>query len=106
MIDMAREGHEEYMKRKIAEEEASLEDFPPSFDNVNNPLHYNKGGVECIDAIRAALGSELFQGYCNGNTIKYLWRHRYKGKPLEDLRKAQFYLERLILEQENEQDDS
>ena len=95
MIDMIREGHEAFMKRKLKE-----------VDLVNNPPHYNKGGVECIDAIRAALGSELFQGYCNGNTIKYLWRHRYKGKPLEDLRKAQFYLERLILEQENEQDDS
>lgn len=83
------------MKRKLKE-----------VDPVNNPPHYNKGGVECIEAIRAALGPELFQGYCNGNTIKYLWRHRYKGKPLEDLRKAQFYLERLILEQENEQDDS
>ena len=102
---MAREGYEAYMKRKMAEEEASMEYFLPGFDNVNNPPHYNKGGVECIEAIRAALGPELFQGYCNGNTIKYLWRHRYKGKPLEDLRKAQFYLERLILEQEHDKQD-
>lgn len=73
------------MKRRLKEEDA-----------VNHPSHYNQGGIECLDAIKAALGPELFAGYCKGNTIKYLWRYRYKGKPVEDLQKARFYLERLI----------
>jgi len=103
VIDMER--HEAFMKRKFDEYGNYGESNPP-VDIVNHPPHYNTGGIECLDAIRAALGSELFQGYCNGNTIKYLWRHRYKGKPLEDLQKARFYLDRLILEQENEQDKS
>ena len=82
------------MKQKSKESEVK-------FDSFNNPEHYNQGGIECLDAIKAALGPELFMGYCNGNVIKYLWRHRYKGKPTEDLQKARFYLDRLILEQDN-----
>jgi len=37
-----------------------------------------------------------FEGYCKGQVLKYLWRYRYKGKPLEDLRKAEWYLQLLI----------
>ena len=65
-------------------------------DNVNNPPHYNQSGIECIDAIRAALGDEGFKSYCQGNAIKYLWRHQYKGKPVEDLHKAQWYINKII----------
>lgn len=64
-------------------------------DAVSHPSHYTQGGVECIDAIRAALGPEGFQAYCDGNVIKYLWRWKHKGG-LEDLRKAQVYLGWLI----------
>jgi hypothetical protein len=60
--------------------------------------------VECIDAIRAALGDEGFQAYCQGNVLKYLWRHKYKGKPVEDLRKCAWYLQRLIETIEKEED--
>lgn len=42
------------------------------------------------------MSSTEFEGYCKGNILKYLWRYRYKGKPLEDLKKAQWYLQRLI----------
>lgn len=42
------------------------------------------------------MSSVEFEGYCKGNILKYLWRFRYKGKPLEDLKKAQWYLSRLI----------
>jgi len=64
-------------------------------DMVNNPPHYNKAGIECIDAIEAALTSEEFKGYCKGNNLKYTWRENYKNKE-EDLKKAHWYLSRII----------
>jgi len=67
-------------------------------DNVNNPPHYNQAGIECIDAIEAALG-DGFQYYLQGNIMKYLWRYRYKNG-VEDLRKAKWYLTKLIQEME------
>ena len=54
------------------------------------PQHYRQGGVECIDAIRAALG-EGFADYCTGNVIKYVWRYKHKNG-LQDLQKASVYL--------------
>lgn len=65
-------------------------------DNVNHPPHYNQGGIECIEAIKAALG-DGFVAYLRGNVIKYLWRCEHKGG-IEDLRKAAFYLDRAIKE--------
>jgi|TARA_Y100000296_G_C5105578_1_gene222373 hypothetical protein len=64
-------------------------------DMVNNPPHYNKHGIECIKAIEAALTEEEFKGYIKGNVLKYTWRENYKNK-LEDLKKAAWYLNRLI----------
>jgi|TARA_R110000744_G_scaffold239656_4_gene357040 hypothetical protein len=64
-------------------------------DMVNNPPHYNKHGIECITAIEAALTEEEFKGYVKGNVLKYTWRENYKNK-LEDLKKAAWYLNRLI----------
>jgi len=64
-------------------------------DEVNNPAHYNNGKVECIEAIEASMSPEEFKGYLKGNALKYLWRYRYKGKPVQDLEKAQWYLEKL-----------
>tara|TARA_B100001939_G_C16936469_1_gene616223 strand:- start:2070 stop:2333 length:264 start_codon:yes stop_codon:yes gene_type:complete len=66
-------------------------------DMVNHPPHYNQSSVECIDAIEAATGSN-FKFYLQGNVMKYLWRFDYKGEPIKDLKKAQWYLERLIKE--------
>lgn len=71
-----------------------------SVDNVNNPQHYNYGKVECIEAIEESMTSESFRGYLKGNCMKYLWRYERKGKALEDLRKAQWYLDKLIDEVE------
>ena len=65
-----------------------------SHDNVNSPAHYNQAGIECLDAIAAATG-DGYEYYLQGNIIKYLWRYRYKNG-IEDLKKAQFYLNRLI----------
>lgn len=69
-------------------------------DPVNKPSHYRHGGIECLDVIKAALDDEGFKAFCLGNSIKYIYRHKYKGKPLEDLKKAQFYLNKTISEME------
>ena len=61
-------------------------------DNVEHPSHYNAGGVETIEGIKAALG-DGFSDYCLGNVLKYVWRCKHKGKLVEDLRKAAKYLE-------------
>lgn len=74
---------------------------PPTPDNVNHPPHYTAGGVECIDAIRAALGHDGFVAFLRGQVIKYTWRLPHKGRPIEDARKAAWYQAKLIEELEN-----
>ena len=67
----------------------------PEYDVVTKPKHYNQDNcIECIDAIRAALGSG-FKEYLQGNILKYIWRHKYKNG-VEDMKKARWYLDRLI----------
>lgn len=69
-------------------------------DNVIHPIHYNQGGVECIEAIKAAtVGKTGIEAFCVGNAIKYLWRYENKNG-LEDVKKAAFYINRLISELE------
>ena len=67
-------------------------------DMVNHPSHYTSGGVECIDAITSALSSyeDSVDSWLVGQVIKYLWRAPLKGKYDEDIKKAQFYLNRLV----------
>jgi hypothetical protein len=60
-------------------------------DLVNSPTHYNQFGLECIDAIKLAVGEEGFVGYCHGNALKYLWRAEYKHSKRQDLAKAAWY---------------
>ena len=64
-------------------------------DNVNSPSHYNQDRIEAIEAICASLGPDGFQAYCKGNCMKYLWRYKYKNG-VEDLKKAQVYLNWMI----------
>ena len=61
-------------------------------DNVNHPKHYLKGGLECIQVIKAELTPQQYEGYLYGNVLKYMWRWLDKNG-LEDLRKAAKYLE-------------
>ena len=63
-------------------------------DPVDRPAHYNKGGIEAIDYIDQQLGEGSID-YCLGNTHKYLHRWRYKNG-IEDLKKARWYLDRMI----------
>jgi len=65
-------------------------------DPVNHPPHYNKGGIECIDAIKAMLSTDEFVGYLRGNSLKYRWRMRYKSNPIQDMKKAQWYETKLM----------
>ena len=64
-------------------------------DYVNQPPHYTAGGVECIDALQAALSPDEFRGFLKGNVLKYLWREAGKNGT-EDLLKAQWYLNKLL----------
>lgn len=61
-------------------------------DNVNSHAHYRQGGIECIEAIKASMSEEGFRDYLKGNVI---WRYKHKGKAIEDIEKALWYLNRL-----------
>jgi|TARA_R100000234_G_scaffold47071_1_gene28168 hypothetical protein len=91
--------HMEYMrmKEKQAMEQSDNKELE---DMVNHPPHYNKAGIECIDAIKA-MTDDGFEYYLQGNIMKYLWRYRYKNGA-EDLKKAQWYLTVLIDVVEND----
>ena len=90
--------HEAFMKQAMSQYD-SKQMWPAeeAVDMVNSPPHYNQTGIECIHAISAATG-DGFKYYLQGNIMKYLWRFDYKDKPLEDLKKAQWYLDKLVEE--------
>ena len=70
-------------------------------DMVNHPAHYTAGGIECIDALKAATVSlEGIEAVCTANAIKYLWRWKNKNG-VEDLKKSIWYINRLIEELDN-----
>jgi len=75
--------HEEYMKQQA--------------DMVNSPAHYADSGIETIDYIVDVLGEFEAISYCHGNVIKYtgsrLWK---KGNPIEDAKKARWYMDKMI----------
>lgn len=62
-------------------------------EQVNHPQHYNFGSIEVIDYIRSTLGEEGCRDFCIGNVLKYVSRAKHKGKPVEDLEKARWYLD-------------
>ena len=92
------------MFRYVQEAEKELEEEEE--DMVGSPKHYNTGNIECIEAIEESMSSVAFKGYLKGNCMKYLWRYDYKGKQVEDLQKAQWYLAKLlnVVVFENEED--
>ena len=65
-----------------------------------NPDHYKTGGIETIEYIRAKMSKEEFYGYIKGNAMKYISRVDKKSDKLldkiDDLKKAQWYIERMI----------
>ena len=62
---------------------------------------YNHDSIEAIDAIESACtGLQGYEGFLTGTVLKYMFRWRWKGTALADLKKARYYLDRLIIEQE------
>jgi hypothetical protein len=102
-IEKQKTGLEAWMKAAHDEDSELWEEEEAahsSWDNevedvVNNPDHYNTGNIECIEAIEESMSSVAFKGYLKGNCMKYLWRYDYKGKQVEDLQKAGWYLNKL-----------
>ena len=85
----------------LKNEEVKMDENVP--DMVNHPKHYNQGGIECIDALKAAtVGKRGIEAVCVANVIKYLWRYEEKNG-IEDIRKAKWYIERLLKELEESQ---
>ena len=72
-------------------------EVPYAPDPVNKPQHYRVGEVECIDYIQQQLGTGV-RDYLRGQIYKYMHRHQYKGAEVEDLRKARWYIDKLIYE--------
>ena len=81
-------------KKEVIDKLAHMNKVLEKHDNVNHPSHYKVGGIETIDFIEAKSLS-----YNLGNVIKYLTRADHKGNKLEDLKKAQWYLNREISKQ-------
>ncbi len=72
---------------------------PSENPNVDHPSHYNVGTIEVIDAIESW---EL--NFSLGNAVKYIARADHKGKPIEDLKKARWYIDREIKRREKADD--
>jgi hypothetical protein len=64
-------------------------------DMVNTPPHYHKGGIDVIEFCEKKLPLEQLEGFYRMSVMKYITRYDQKGKSLEDLRKASFYLNKL-----------
>jgi hypothetical protein len=94
-IDDAMADATERAQRKIALQElVNLGEEMGVYDAIK-PSHYNVGGIETIDYIRAKLGKAGYEGYCLGNILKYVSRADHKDG-VQDLKKAAKYLEWLI----------
>ena len=78
--------------------EGNFDRYAPSPDVVEQPPHYRVGEVEAIDYIEQQLGGQGIRHYLEGNILKYMHRWRYKNG-VEDLRKARWYLDKLIYEE-------
>lgn len=69
-------------------------------DAVNHPPHYKIGGIEAIDYMKAKSTPEEFRGHLRLTVLKYISRTGHKDDALQDLKKAQWYLNKLIEELE------
>jgi len=94
------EMNDESLQELFSKPVSNKQDLPIN-DNVNHPSHYTQGNIECLDAIEASMTPIEFRGAMKANIIKYLWRYEHKNG-LEDLKKARFYLERMIASYEKD----
>ena len=100
---MKRQSVEDYVKERFemnspVDKEEKPKNEP---DLVNHPSHYETGKFECIEVMEEALGRDVVKGFCIGNAFKYLYRAKRKNG-LEDLKKAQWYLNRVISMEEED----
>ena len=84
----------------IVEKDIKVPMWERDKDPVNSPNHYKQGNRETIEVIKDYMTSDEFSGYLKGNIIKYVARFKFKGNPLQDLKKASWYLDKLIKETE------
>ena len=102
------EDHLEEMRKELetmANDPDTLQEAMTQKNNaVEHPSHYTSGGIECIDAIKAMLSgyeqakiaTKFYWHFLSGQVLKYLWRWPLKERPLQDLKKARWYLDKLI----------
>lgn len=102
------EDHLEKMREeleKMASDPDALKELMTQKNNaVEHPSHYTSGGIECIDAMKAMLSgyeqakisTKFYWHFLSGQVLKYLWRWPLKERPLQDLKKARWYLDKLI----------
>ena len=101
MLDKIYIWYKELDQAACENTEDSCCDKESNVDMVNHPSHYTQGGVECIDCIKSAtVGKVGIEAFCVGNAIKYLFRYEEKNG-IEDVKKARWYIDRLIKELEN-----
>lgn len=103
---MKRQSVEDYVKERFEmfnyyKENERVNKPKNEPDLVNHPSHYETGKFECIDVMEEALGRDVVKGFCIGNAFKYLYRAKRKNG-LEDLKKAQWYLNRVISMEEED----
>jgi len=70
--------------------------MPKVNDPVNSPPHYKNGKMETIEIMENQMSVDRFLGYLEGSIIKYISRYEHKKNPLEDLKKAEWFLKKLI----------
>lgn len=102
-VDDLQDSPQELMKSAIDRIIKQRQEEAKKHDAVNHPSHYTQGEVECIDAIASAcINKQGIEAVCAANIIKYLWRYESKNG-IEDVKKAQWYLQKLIKELEKQQ---
>jgi len=85
------------MSYKLTESEIATVESIMDFDPVEKPEHYNQGSIETIDYIVDVLGEYDSIHYCHGNVLKYLGSRMWsKNDPVEDAKKARWYLNKMI----------
>lgn len=84
-----------YLKDSPVSYSAEMLEKVEESDMVNNPAHYQHGGIETLDIIKTMLSEEEFKGYLKGNILKYRERAEHKGNATQDYAKAKFYYDML-----------
>ena len=103
MLDKCYNWYKELDPAACENDEAECCNKESTVDMVNHPSHYTQGGIECIDALKAATVSKTgIEAVCTANAIKYLWRYEEKNG-IEDVKKARWYIDRLIRELEEKE---